>query len=204
MPSTTNQKSITLKSFLPYILLVGGIIGVLASGILLLEKINLLQNPTAELACDINPIVACGSVITTAQASAFDIPNPIIGLAGFGAVAAIGAGMLAGAVYRRWFWLGMQAGVTFGLGFIMWLQFQTIYRINALCPYCIVVWMVMIPIFWYTTLHNLREGHIRLSKKFDKAATFAQKNHGNILITWFLIIIALILTHFWYYWKTIL
>lgn len=59
---------------------------------------------------------------------------------------------------RRWFWLGLQAGTTAAVVFIHWSIFQSLYRIDALCPYCMVVWVVTIPLFWYTTLHNLRAG----------------------------------------------
>ena len=30
--------------------------------------------------------------------------------------------------------------------FIHWLIFQSLYRIGALCPYCMVVWAVTIPL----------------------------------------------------------
>ena len=46
--------------------------------------------------------------------------------------------------------------MTFGVVFVHWLIFQSLYVIGALCPYCMVVWAVTIPIFWYVTLHNLR------------------------------------------------
>jgi hypothetical protein len=111
--------------------------------------------------------------------------------------------MLAGAQYKRWFWLGLQIGVTFGICFITWLQFETIFRIKALCPYCMVVWSVTIPMFWYTTLYNLREGHIKVKKRLEPAAAFAQRHHADVLIFWYLVIIAVILQHFWYYWKTV-
>lgn len=194
----------TLKQTLPYILLIGGAIGVLSAGILLVEKIQLLTHPDSRLACDLNPIVACGSVIDTPQASAFGFPNPIIGLVGFGVVAAIGAALLAGATFRRWFWLGLQVGVIFGIGFVTWLQFQSLYRIGALCPFCMVVWSVMIPIFWYTTLYNLREGHIRIGQKLQRASVFLQRHHADILLLWYLVILGAILERFWYYWKTLL
>lgn len=197
-------KSATLNQVLPYILLIGGVVGVICAGILTVEKIQLLKDPSSSLSCDLNPVIACGSVIDTPQASAFGFPNPLIGLAGFSAVAIIGAAMLAGASFKRWFWLGLQAGVTFGVGFVTWLQFQTVYRIEALCPYCMVVWAVMIPIFWYTTLYNLREGHIRLSRNLQPAAKFIQRYHGEILFVWFSVIIAAILQHFWYYWQTLI
>lgn len=194
----------TLAQTLPYILLIGGIVGVFCAAMLTIEKFNLLQNPNTSLLCDLNPIVACGPVINKPQASAFGFPNPIIGLVGFGVVTTIGAAMLAGATFKRWFWLGLQAGVTFGVAFVTWLQFQTIYRIGALCPFCMVVWSVMIPMFWYTTLYNLREGHIRMPTRLKAFNNFLQRHHGDVLIAWFLSLIGLITHHFWYYWKTLI
>jgi len=185
-------------------MLVAGIIGVLCAGILTVDKIELIKNPSTQLGCDINPIVACGSVITTPQASAFGFPNPLIGLVGFGMIAVIGAGMLAGAAFRRWFWLCVQTGVLFGIGFVTWLQYQTIFNIGALCPFCMVVWAVMIPLFLYVTFYNLHEGHIKVPANLKKASAFAQRHHGDILVLWYLIIIGVILQHFWYYWKTLL
>jgi uncharacterized membrane protein len=193
----------TLARVLPWLLLVGGIIGVLSAGMLTVEKIHLLQNPNGHLGCDLNPIVACGPVINTDQASAFGFPNPFIGLVGFAAVATVGGAMLAGAVFKRWFWLGLQTGVTFAVVFATWLQFETIFRIKALCPFCMVVWAVTIPIFWYVTLYNLRQGNIKTPVKLKGLVAFLQRHHGDVLILWYLIIIGVILNHFWYYWKTV-
>ena len=194
----------TLQLALPYILLAAGIVGALCAAILTVEKINLLKNPSGALLCDINPIVACGPIINTWQASAFGFPNPILGLIGFSAVAIIGAGLLAGATFKRWFWLGLQGGVTFGIAFVTWLQFQSIFVLGALCPFCMVVWAVMIPLFWYTTLHNLREGHIAVSAKLKGLSAFLQRHHGDILAIWYLLIVGVILNQFWYYWQTLL
>lgn len=194
----------TLDRVLPYILLVGGVIGVLAAAILTIEKVNLLTNPGNPLNCDLNPIVACGPVINTPQASVFGFPNPVLGLVGFAVVACIGAAMLAGASFKRWFWLGLQAGVTFGISFVIWLQYQSIFNIGALCPYCMVVWSVMIPIFWYTSLYNLRQGHIKTPVKLKPIVNFMQRHHGDILIAWYLVIVGIITQQFWYYWQTLL
>lgn len=189
---------------MPYILIVGGCLGLLSAVILMIDKVHLLKNPDALLGCDINPVVACGSVIATHQASAFGFPNPIIGIAGFAIVITIGMALLAGAQFKRWFWQGLQAGVIFGIGFVGWLQFQSIYRIGALCPYCMVVWSVMIPIFWYITLYNLRQGHIPTPKPLKAFVAFLQHHHGDIVLIWYLIIIGLILHRFWYYWSTLI
>lgn len=195
---------ISLDKFFPYILIVGGLAGLFSAAILMIEKIALLINPESVLSCDLNPIIACGSVINTDQASAFGFPNPIIGLVGFSVVVTVGVALLAGAKFKRWFWIVLQLGVLFGIGFVTWLQFQSIYRIGALCPYCMVVWTAMIPIFFYTTLYNLREKHIKTPKNFNKFVAFIQRHHGDILVVWYLIIVTAITEHFWYYWQTII
>ena len=46
-----------------------------------------------------------------------------------------------------------------------WLIFQSLYVIGALCPYCMAVWAVTIPICWYVTLHNLERGHLPVSTR---------------------------------------
>jgi hypothetical protein len=58
--------------------------------------------------------------------------------------------------------------------------------------------------FWYTLLYSLREGHLKTPKSLVGVVAFAQRHHADILILWFLIIIALILKRFWYYWQTLL
>jgi len=200
----TKKHAWTVATVLPWLLIIGGIIGMLCAAILTADKVALIQHPHQHLNCDLNPIVACGSVIVTKQASAFGFMNTFIGIAGFAGVATIGAAMLAGASFKRWFWRWFQAGVLFGVGFVTWLQFETIYRIHALCPYCMVVWSVMIPIFIYTTVHNLRQGNIPTPKKLKKLVAFVDKHHADVLIGWYLLIFLAILTHFWYYWKTVI
>ncbi len=200
MAKTEATKS-KLQRCLPYLLLVGGFLGLLASFVLTVEKIKLLQDPTYVPSCNISPIISCGSVMSTDQASAFGIPNSLFGIAGFAAIVAIGVALLAGAKFMRWFWRYVQLGVLMGLFFVHWLFFQTVYTINSLCPYCVLVWIVMIPMFWFVTLYNLREGHISLPKRLNN---FLQKHHTDILIAWFLVLMGLVLNHFWYYWKTLL
>ena len=46
----------------------------------------------------------------------------------------------------RWYWVGLAVGTLLGVVFIHWLIFQSLYRIGALCPYCMVVWAVTIPL----------------------------------------------------------
>jgi uncharacterized membrane protein len=197
-------KKWTLAKTLPWILVIGGLIGFFASFDLAVEKMMILKDPSFQPSCNISPILSCGSVMVTDQSEAFGFANPFMGVAGFAVVTTIGMALLAGAQFKRWFWLGLQTGVIFGISFISWLFFQSVYRIGALCPYCMVVWSVMLPIFWYTTLYNIRENHIRLPKSWDKFKAFIFRHHADILIVWYLLIIFAILKRFWYYWSSLI
>lgn len=187
-----------------WICAVGGVVGLLAAAILIVEKINLLADPDYVPSCSINPILSCGSVMTTPQAEAFGVPNPLIGIAGFAVVTTIGVVLLTGAPLPGWLWLGLQAGATFGVVFVHWLIYQSLYVIGALCPYCMLVWAVTIPIFLYVTLRTLRQQGGALSGPVRRAAAAAANYHSLILTGWYAIILIAILNRFWGYWITLI
>lgn len=191
---------ITLARALPWLLVIAGIIGLICSFVLTLDEINLIKNPHYQPSCNLNPVISCGSVMKSGKAHAFGFPNPFIGLAAFSVVITVGVALLAGATFKRWFWLGLQLGTLLGIAFVHWLFFHTVYHINALCPYCMVVWVATITSFWYVLLYNLEMKYIKLPGGWaSKAGTFARRHHLDILIFWFVAIAALILQHFWYY-----
>lgn len=196
---TYEPKQRRFAKILPYILLIGGVLGLIFSAVLTYDHNKIAQNPNYVPSCNLNPIVACGSVIKSKQAEAFNFPNPYVGLVAFPVVATTGMALLAGAKLKRWYWLGLEAGTVFGIGFVHWLFFETVYRIHALCPYCIGVWIVTITTFWYVTLYNLQASNIRFGQKSKSLTDFLVRHHLDILILWFLVITALTLKHFWYY-----
>jgi hypothetical protein len=65
-----------LQKYFPWLLTGGGLIGLLSAFVLMVEKIEVLKNPDYVPSCNINPILACGSVINTPQASVFGFPKP--------------------------------------------------------------------------------------------------------------------------------
>jgi uncharacterized membrane protein len=193
-------KNLTLKKALPWILIIGGIIGIYCAFVLSQDKLKLIENPSLQLDCSLNPVVACGNVIKSAQGHAFGFPNPFLGLAGYAAVLTIGVGILAGAKFKRWFWLAIEAGLLLAMVFLSWLFLQSLYSIHALCPYCLVVDAVTIPMLWYVTLYNIDQRYIKLPKgKPQKIYAWIRRHHLDLLIIAFVLIIAWILKHFWYY-----
>lgn len=139
-----------------WLLAATGAAGLLASWVITLDKFLLLEDPDFKPACSLNPVVSCGSVMTSEQAAAFGFPNPMMGLVGYAVVICVAAGLLAGARHRGWFWLGLNAGTLFGVGFCSWLMVQSLYEINALCLWCCLAWVATLLMFWAVTAHNVR------------------------------------------------
>jgi uncharacterized membrane protein len=151
-----------------WILVVGGFIGIFASIELIIQKIAVLSNPDFVPNCDINPVLSCGSVISTEQASLFGFPNPVLGVIGFTIVIMFGALLFAGVELPRSMWLGLNLGALAGMVFVIWLVGQSLYVIGALCPWCMVVWAVTIPIFWQVTTDNLASKKLSLGKSLPE------------------------------------
>ncbi|MCU1547163.1 MAG: vitamin epoxide reductase family protein [Arthrobacter sp.] len=156
LPTMTRDRPFAL------LLLITGVVGWLASGALVLEKLEVLKDPNHVTACDVNPWISCGQVMQTPQSSVFGFPNMFIGIVAFAVIITTALAILAGAKFARWYWLGLQTGVTLGFIFVVWLWFQALYSIRILCPFCMVVWAAMIPLFVWVTVRNVSHGVLRL------------------------------------------
>jgi uncharacterized membrane protein len=197
-------RKLTLHRTLPYLLIAAGVIGMLASFILTYDKLQVLQNPGYNPPCNINPILSCGSVMKTEQASLLGVPNTIFGLVAFSMLLTFGVLLASGVQLKRWVWLGSQAAATVGVIFMHYLFFQGVFRIGAICPWCFLVWMITIPTFWYITLYNLRQHILPLPSRWEAVRGFLPKHHADILVLWYLSILGILIVRFWYYWSTLL
>lgn len=114
-----------------------------------IEKLDLLKNPKYIPSCSINPFVSCGPILKSWQSSVlFGFPNSIIGMVGFGIVIVITLSSLF-ATFPKWYWKAYAVGVSAAMGFLVWLMSQSFFSIHALCLYCMGVWTVTIPLFWF-------------------------------------------------------
>ena len=180
-----------------WILVVGGIIGIFASIELIIQKIAVLSDPDFVPNCDINPILSCGSVISTEQASLFGFPNPVLGVIGFTIVIMFGALLFTGVELPRLMWLGLNFGAFAGMVFVIWLVSQSLYVIGALCPWCMVVWAVTIPIFWQVTTDNLASNKLSLGKSLSEIIVTLK---WILISATYLIIMALIFVRWQDFW----
>ncbi|MFD7437195.1 vitamin K epoxide reductase family protein [Streptomyces sp. NPDC059861] len=181
------------------LLVVTGVAGLLASWVITLDKFKLLEDPDFTPGCSLNPVVSCGSVMESDQAAAFGFPNPLLGLVAYAIVICVGVSLLAGAVFPRWYWLTFDAGCLFGVGFVSWLQFESLYRINALCLWCALAWAATIPLFWYVTSYTVRQEFLRVPRWLR---TFFDEYTWLPVVLHLGIVGMLILTRWWDFWTS--
>ncbi|MGE2814199.1 vitamin K epoxide reductase family protein [Mycobacterium heidelbergense] len=181
--------------------LIAGAIGLFASLTLTVEKVKILLNPSYVPSCNFNPIVSCGSVMVTPQASLLGFPNPLLGIVGFTVVVVTGVLAVAKIPLPQWYWVGLAMGTLVGAAFVHWLIFQSLYRIGALCPYCMVVWVVTISLLVVELSVVLRPVLASTNRALVRVL-FDWR--WSIAALWFTAVFLLILVRFWDYWSTLL
>ncbi|MBV9090667.1 MAG: vitamin K epoxide reductase family protein [Mycobacteriaceae bacterium] len=179
-----------------WVLIAGGV-GLAASLALTIEKVKLLTDAHYVPSCSLNPVLSCGSVMSHWQAQVFGFPNPLIGIVAFTVVVVTGVLAVAGVPLPRWYWAGLAAGTLLGVGFIHWLIFESLYRIDALCPYCMVVWAVSIPLLVVVSSIALQP------LAGNAVARNLYRVRWSLVALWFTVVILLILVRFWGYWSTL-
>lgn len=198
-PATADDRpGVAVRTASAVWVLIAGVLGLAAALTLTVEKIEILINPDYVPSCSINPVLSCGSVMVTPQASAFGFPNPIIGIVSFTVVVVTGVLAIAKVRLPRWYWSGLAVGTLLGVAFIHWLIFQSLYRIGALCPYCMVVWAVTVPLLVVVS-------SIALQPRLESGvARFVYQWRWSLVTLWFTALILMILVRFWNYWSTLI
>lgn len=165
-PPTTPTRPVVFAVWL----IVAGVIGWWAAFQLTLERFHLLTNPSDKASCDFSILVQCTANLESPQGSVFGFPNPILGLTAWVAPIVVGAAILAGARFARWFWALFWLGVAGAFAFVCWLIGQSIFVLGTLCPWCMVTWSVTIPTFYALSLHLVRSGVVPVPERVRNAA----------------------------------
>lgn len=176
-------------------------IGISASFILSIEKIELLTEPNHVASCSLSPIVACSPVIASPQASAFGLPNSFIGIFAYAAVFAAAMTIAAGAIkLKRAWWRTLLAGIAFGAGFASWLLYQGVFEIGKLCLYCMLVWLVTFAMLWLTTAYCIEKKHINLGTKLNRLLS----HKAELIAVTYAVIFVLLFQRWADYWVSLL
>lgn len=83
--------------------------------------------------------------------------------------------------------------MTFGAVFIHWLMINTLFDIGAMCPYCMVVWAITMPMFVVVTARNAHRYASGRDGALAGVAGFFARMAVALLIIWYVAAAALVL-----------
>lgn len=180
------------------LMLVGGIAALIASFTLTLDKLEVLQNPNAILSCSVNVVLNCSNVMETAQSHIFGFPNMLIGLMAFPVIITIAVLGLSGTKFPRWFLLVASTAFLLDITFSYWLFFQSVYAIQILCPWCLLVTASQTIIFSSFLHYNLKENTFRLKASLNaRIQRFLKAGyHQTIVLAWLALMVVLVFAKF--------
>ncbi len=169
-------------------MLVGSAISLLASFVLSAEAIELAKNPSADLPCSINVILNCATVNSHPTATLLGFPNSFLGMIAEPIVITVAIAGLAGIAFPRRFMFAAQVGYTMGLAFAFTLFDISFNIIQALCPWCLLVTLTTILVWFAITRYNIRENNLYLPKRLQKRLYGWIEKDYDKLVMWGLIV----------------
>lgn len=150
-------------------MLLSSLISLTASLVLSIDAIELARDANASLSCNINQVISCGKVGVTWQANLLGFPNAFLGLIAEPVVITIAVASLGKVKFPRWFMFAAQIVYTIGLIFAYWLFYQSMFHINALCPWCLLVTLSTTLVFTSLTHVNIRDNNLFLPERVNNA-----------------------------------
>ena len=143
---------------LPWLLLVGGLVGLIVSFVLAVTTLRVIGIPGYRPSCDLVPFSDCHTVLAQG-ARIFGAPGSFIGIIWFPVVMTVGALAMSTSL-KRWFWLAFNAGTALGFAVALGFTVQNLSVLGAVCGCSLLVLAIVFAIFLYTTLFNLSAGNI--------------------------------------------
>lgn len=172
------------------IMTAGGAIGLAASFIQMLEKIQLLKDAGKVLSCDINGIFSCSTVLSAWQSSVFGFPNSLLCIIFFTIFASMGIAGLSGATLPKGLRLGMHTLAVGVLFFGLWFLLQSVFAIQALCILCLFCFSGLLFVNWAWLRINAKDLPLRQQER-TALATAIERGYDTVF--WILVAVALAL-----------
>ena len=139
--------------------IVAGLAGWVVSFLLYHEYIGQLSGADALITCDISPIVTCGPNLLSPGGNLLGFSNSIIGMVLFlGPIYAGVSGLAAPGGLRPWFWRVYAIFVAGAFVLVHFFAWRSVFEYGSLCPWCMVIWLVTIPLFFTVAGWSLRAG----------------------------------------------
>jgi uncharacterized membrane protein len=165
-------------------MLVSATLSLIASLVLSYDAIKLAATPSGKLACDINAVISCGKVAKSWQSELLGFPNSFIGLMLEPVIITVAIAGLSLVSFPRTFMRVAHVGYGLGLVFALWLLSQSLFVINALCPWCLLVTISTVTVFSTITHVAIMENIWSLSiERHEKLVDFLDRGWGRVIYT---------------------
>lgn len=148
-------------------MLIGAALSLLAAFVLSVESFQLAKDPDASLSCSVNVVLNCATVAKHPSAEMLGFPNSFFGMIAEPIVITVAIAGLAGIRFPRGFMFAAQIGYTLGLIYALYLLSISYFVIQALCPWCLLVTLTTILVWFAITRYNIRENNLYLPKKLQ-------------------------------------
>ena len=132
-------------------MVIAALVGIVATGTQIVEKITISKDTSVGLFCDINSVLSCSNVLDAWQSSVLGPPNSFIGAVLFAVFLGAGATALLGSHHSHRSLLVLLGLITFFAAFATWFMAQTAFVISALCLWCIFITTAILVIGLGTT-----------------------------------------------------
>lgn len=120
------------------LMLAAGAVGMVSAGWQLVERIAYAENADAASVCDFNVVLSCSSVFGQWQSSALGVPNTLVSLPVFAALAATAAGGILGSRFARPYLAALLGLSLFMAAFATWYSYQSAFVMGAMCLFCTI------------------------------------------------------------------
>lgn len=180
-----------------WVLTVSAFMGLLASFVQTIERINFAKNPTLPLQCDINSVFSCSNVFDSWQSSVFGFSNSLLCIVFFAVLAGAGLAAATGSEINRYLRLILHSFSVFFLGFGAWYLWQSAYDVGYICIFCSICYTAVIVMNWAWLRINAKEyfGSKTALKKWQQIEKSGADTFGWILYA--VVFIAMIAFKFW-------
>lgn len=139
--------------------IVTGVVGWIISFLLYLEYVGQLTGSDAIISCNISVLITCGPNLLAPGGNLLGFSNSLIGITLFtGPIYAAISSRAAPGGLAAAFWRVYAVAVLGAFVFVHVLAYRSVFEYGSLCPWCLVVWLVTIPLFWSVLGWTFREG----------------------------------------------
>jgi uncharacterized membrane protein len=174
-------------------MLVSSFASLVASLVLSADAITLAKNASAKLSCDVNAVISCGKVAQSWQSNLFGFPNAFIGLICEPVVITLAVAGLSRVRFPNWFMKTALSVYFLALVFAFWLFSQSYFVIKAFCPWCLLVTVSTVTVFFSMLRINILNNTLNLKvETHERISGWLHAGRDSVLVAFIYTLLATI------------